>query len=65
MLDRACDVLYRSGMQLKRPKNTKQYTRPKLAELPLNKAKEFLLDQAARGNQEAKDLLNQLRQASE
>jgi hypothetical protein len=31
----------------------------------LNKAKEFLLDQAARGNQEAKDLLNQLRQTSE
>jgi len=42
----------------------KQYAAPKLTELPSDKAKAFLLDQAARGNQEAEDLLNLLRETS-
>jgi hypothetical protein len=65
MLDYGFDVLYRTGMQLSRPKKKKQYAAPKLAELPSDKAKECLVDQAARGNEEAKHLLNLLRQTSE
>jgi hypothetical protein len=58
-------MLYRTGMQLSRPNKKKQYAAPKLTELPSDKAKEFLLDQAARSNQDAKDLLDLLRQTSE
>jgi len=42
----------------------KTYVAPKLNDVAVEKAKDFLLDQAARGNQEAKDLLNLLRQTS-
>jgi len=42
----------------------KQYAAPKLSDLAVEKAKVFLLDQAARGDQEAKDLLNFLRRNS-
>jgi hypothetical protein len=42
----------------------KQYAAPKLDVLASEKAKVFLLDQAVRGDQEAKDLLNLLRQTS-
>jgi hypothetical protein len=64
MLDYEDDVLYRSGMQLRRLRTTTQYTPPKLTELPSDKAKEFLRDQAAHGNAEAKELLNLLKQTS-
>jgi len=42
----------------------KRYVAPKLNELALEHAKVFLLDQAAQGDQEAKDLLNLLRETS-
>jgi len=42
----------------------KKYIAPKLNDVAVEKAKDFLLDQAARDNQEAKDLLNLLRQTS-
>lgn len=42
----------------------KKYAAPKLNDLTVEQAKEFLLDQAARGNQEAKDFLASLRQTS-
>jgi len=65
MLDYEGEVVYRTGMQLRRPKKKKkQYIPPKAAKLPSDKAKSFLLDQAARGNTEAKDLLNVLRKTS-
>lgn len=42
----------------------KQYAAPKLNKVPSEEAKAFLLEGAARGNQEAEDLLNLLRQTS-
>jgi hypothetical protein len=63
-LDYEGEMIYRAGMQLIKQKKKKQYTPPKLNKLPLDKAKEVLLDQAACGNQEAKDLLSLLRQTS-
>ena len=42
----------------------KKYVAPKLNDLALEKAKAFLLEQAARGNEEANDLLNLLGQTS-
>ena len=65
MLDYVGEVIYRTGMQLRPSKRQTKYAAPKLTELSSDKAKEFLLDQATRGNQEAKDLLNLLRQTSE
>jgi hypothetical protein len=65
MLDCEPNMLYRTGMQLRPSKKKTQYAAPKLTELSSDITKEFLLDQAARGNQEAKDLLNLLRQTSE
>lgn len=42
----------------------KEYAAPKLNELAVEKAKVFLRDQAAQGDEEAKDLLNLLRETS-
>jgi hypothetical protein len=42
----------------------KKYDAPKLTELAVENAKDVLLDQVARGSQEATDLLNLLRQPS-
>jgi hypothetical protein len=64
MLDYDGEMIYRAGMQLMQETKKKQYTPPKLNKLPLEKSKEVLLDQVARGNQEAKDLLSLLRQTS-
>jgi hypothetical protein len=43
----------------------KQYAAPKLQSLGVEESKIFLLDEAAHGDQEAKELMNLLRQTSE
>lgn len=42
----------------------KQYAAPKLQDLDVEEAKKSLLDKAAHGDQEAKEMLNLLRQTS-
>ena len=42
----------------------KEYAAPKLQDLGVEEAKIFLLDEAAHGDEQAKELLNLLRQTS-
>jgi len=56
MLDSDNALLYRTSMQLTQEK--KNYTAPKLNKLPSDEAKALLLERAAHGDQDAKELLN-------
>jgi hypothetical protein len=64
ILDYEFYVLYRTGMQLRLQKKKTQYAAPKLTELPSDKAKILLMQQAAHGDENAKEILNLLRQTS-